>query len=592
MSITLLLAAAAFAGPYDLLTAPTKASTAADEYRMGQEYMESRRWLMGAWDNPAEQLRVERIVRRLISRSDRPDQVYTVTLLADTSLNASALPGGFITVNRGLLEALDDDELAFVLAHELSHVMLRHAVNRLNVQTATMSVAELQRARASGDKASAAARADELTLMMAGHSRQLELEADLYGLVYAVRGGHPAASAVTAMKKLQASVPSLSGVWTKAYSTHPEFDVRIAELEKGAGGVRRTAAEFDAGLSWLDQGRPEKAGPAFQRFLTVFPQSAGGWANLAVAELLQDPGAKSDPYAEELAVHRESGVVVRDASAVHRDRARDALEHARKLDPHDALTLALVGVLARREGYLDDAERAFDEALALEGESAAVWTGYGNVLAAKGKTGPALKAWERAVALDSSADGAWVNLARWYTTKKQKKKALAAWEAVAEVPAWRREAAAAITALGPKPKAVAAGAKAVAEGLALSTGPVRPGDPLSAAVAALGVPDVDLVDPEGGERAGRYLIWDVPGVAALAEGDRLVQLELLAPTALTTTSGWGLPCAPDLLLQALGPAPESRISGDYADYGWPERGVYAAVDGGEVWELRLEAPRP
>jgi len=401
-----------------------------------------------------------------------------------------------------------------------------------------------------------------------------------------------AASAVSAMKKLQASVPSLSGVWTKAYSTHPEFDVRITELEKGAGGVRRTAAEFEAGLAWLDQGRPERAAPAFQRFLTVFPQSAGGWANLAVAELLQDPGAKSDPYAEELAVHRESGVVVRDASAVHRDRARDALEHALKLDPNDALTLALVGVLARREGYLDDAERAFDQALAIDGESAAVWTGYGNVLAAQGKTAPAMKAWEQAVALDPAADGAWVNLARWYTTKKQKKKALTAWQAVAEVPAWRKEAAAAITSLGPKPKAAPVGAKVVAEGLTLASGPVRPGDTVTAVVAALGAPDVDLVEPDAGDRAGRYLIWDVPGVAALAEGDRLVQLELLAPTTLTTTSGWMLPCAPEVIVTALGPAPESRVSGDYADHAWPDRGVSMTVDGGEVWALLLEAPRP
>lgn len=584
LALALLLASVAHAGPYDQLFA-TKASSAADEYRMGQEYIEGRRWLLGVWDQPDQQVRVERIVRRILAKSDRPDQVYTVVLLQDTVLNAAALPGGFLMVNRGLLEAMNDDELAFILGHELSHVMLRHAANRLNVQAATSSVAELQRARGAQDKASAALKSDELYLMMMGHSRQLELEADLYGLLYSVRAGYPAAAAIGAMTKLQASVPSRTGVYAQAYSSHPEFGERIEQLAKGTQGLRTAAASFDAGLRWLAVGRPEKAAGQFQSFLTMFPQSKAGWANLAVAEMLQDPSQKSDPYEEILPLHTDAGVTVRDASTVRRDRARDALAHAFKLDEHDPLTLGLLGALARREGALPDARRYLEEAVAIAPWVPSLHVGLGNVAAAEGKMPEAIRAWEEAVKLAPDLAEPRVNLGREYTAKKQKKKAIDAWEPLVEHAVWGAEATAAIGSFEKRKaaKKPVAGARE-AEAMMFDGKPVRPGDPITA-LAALGAADVD--DAEDGVR---YLLWDEAGVSVLVERDKIVSLELMHPTTYKTSSGWALPTAPAPLLAALGAGEETYTYGTYVQRRWPHAGVTLSEVDGEVWAIVLEKP--
>jgi predicted Zn-dependent protease len=76
-------------------------------------------------------LRVERIGRRLASRSAMPNLPWRFRVIEKREANAFALPGGFIYVTSGLMNAVrNEDELAGVLAHEVLHVTLRHGANR------------------------------------------------------------------------------------------------------------------------------------------------------------------------------------------------------------------------------------------------------------------------------------------------------------------------------------------------------------------------------------------------------------------------------------------------------------------------------
>ncbi|HJQ71764.1 MAG TPA: M48 family metallopeptidase [Blastocatellia bacterium] len=75
--------------------------------------------------------RVERIGRRLAARSSMPNLPWRFRVIERRDVNAFALPGGYVYVTSGLLRsARSENELAGVLAHEITHVTLRHGTNQ------------------------------------------------------------------------------------------------------------------------------------------------------------------------------------------------------------------------------------------------------------------------------------------------------------------------------------------------------------------------------------------------------------------------------------------------------------------------------
>ena len=85
----------------------------------------------GIYDNAKLQATVEKTVNRLVAASERPDLKYKVTILNSPAINAFALPNGHLYVTRGLIALANDKaELASVLAHEMGHVIARHAAIR------------------------------------------------------------------------------------------------------------------------------------------------------------------------------------------------------------------------------------------------------------------------------------------------------------------------------------------------------------------------------------------------------------------------------------------------------------------------------
>src|SRR5262249_6051372 len=77
--------------------------------------------------------RVTRIGRRLAAVAPGARFPYEFRVVNDRSLNAFALPGGFVYINRGALDAArSEDEVAAVIAHEIAHVSLRHGTNQVS----------------------------------------------------------------------------------------------------------------------------------------------------------------------------------------------------------------------------------------------------------------------------------------------------------------------------------------------------------------------------------------------------------------------------------------------------------------------------
>ena len=156
---------------------------------------------------------------------------FTFRITAERELNACALPGGPVFVSLPLLEACQGnrDEIAFILAHEMAHIILRHAVDRI-VRDSLFSLLLQQSA---GRSAAGAwlGKVGQQALSRA-YSRENELEADSFAVSLLRTCGGDESAAGHLLEKLACgwSGPSVSPMGDY-FATHPPLAERIARLQ-------------------------------------------------------------------------------------------------------------------------------------------------------------------------------------------------------------------------------------------------------------------------------------------------------------------------------------------------------------------------
>ena len=97
------------------------------EIQMGKEASQQTIQSIGLVNDPSLQAYVSAIGKRMAAASERPNLPWEFHVADDASVNAFALPGGFIFVTRGLLTYINNEaELATVVGHEIGHVTNRH----------------------------------------------------------------------------------------------------------------------------------------------------------------------------------------------------------------------------------------------------------------------------------------------------------------------------------------------------------------------------------------------------------------------------------------------------------------------------------
>jgi len=158
---------------------------------------------------------------------------WEVAVFQDKTANAFALPGGKIGVNSGMLGvAANQDQLATVIAHEVSHVLAKHSNERLSQQKAANFGMELISAVASAKGYGSSALMGALGLgaqygILLPYSRIQESEADLMGLDLMAKAGFNPKESVNLwvnMGKAGGGQPA------EFLSTHPSHDTRIQDL--------------------------------------------------------------------------------------------------------------------------------------------------------------------------------------------------------------------------------------------------------------------------------------------------------------------------------------------------------------------------
>ena len=173
----------------------------------------------------------------------------------DRAINAFALPGGYVFVNRGAIEAADNEaQLAGVMAHELSHVALRHGTNQASkAQMAQMGEGLLGGLFGGGVSG---AMLTQLSAFAAGgvllrYSRTAETQADVSGTQVLYDSGYDPRAMAQFFEKLEAETKGKNP--PEFFSDHPNPDHRVERVDEEIqklGGIppnaRRDSQEFEA----------------------------------------------------------------------------------------------------------------------------------------------------------------------------------------------------------------------------------------------------------------------------------------------------------------------------------------------------------
>jgi predicted Zn-dependent protease len=181
---------------------------------------------------------VNRLGRWISLQSDRPQLPWTFGVLDDPGFNAFAAPGGYIFVTKGLVDRVDEAELAGILAHEITHVTGKHHLKALGAKArsgiATQLLASQVRSSAVGNFVSSQMLALGRDLYSKGLDRGDEFDADRRGVALAARSGFDPYGLPAVLQQLRTAAPE-NPLFSLTLSTHPPAQQRLEQLELAMG---------------------------------------------------------------------------------------------------------------------------------------------------------------------------------------------------------------------------------------------------------------------------------------------------------------------------------------------------------------------
>lgn len=284
---------------------------------------------------------IDKMGYSLIAHAGPTPFEFKFYLIKGTDPNAYAIPGGHIFITTGLLVlAENEQEVAGVISHEISHVMARHVAQmiekgkRLNIASMAAIVAGLL--LGGGGKASEAvvttamATAEALALK---YTREMEVEADQNSLHYMVKTGYDPNGLISFMSKIY-KLSLTAGPKIPLYlSTHPAIEDRISLMENllqmGPKPIEpfRTSGNFRKLQTkvFVEEREPHLAIHHFQSLVDSSPRNADAHYGLGL-------------------VYKKMGRL---------DKSIEALQSAHALAPNDVDVLRELGIVFFLSGKLD-----------------------------------------------------------------------------------------------------------------------------------------------------------------------------------------------------------------------------------------------
>lgn len=223
---------------------------------------------------------VSRLGAKLAAKAPGQAFPYQFSVIAAKEINAFALPGGFIFVNAGALAAAKNEgEIAGVIAHEISHVALRHGTNQASKAYLAQAGLDILRNIAGGSDADFGQIVERIggagaNMLFLKFGRTAETQADLEGAHIMGRAGYDPRDMANFFKTLEERSGGGQGV-PQILSDHPDPGNRVAainellpQIQMSKNPIHNTS-EFQqvkalliGGGSTLNQaGQPERVGP-------------------------------------------------------------------------------------------------------------------------------------------------------------------------------------------------------------------------------------------------------------------------------------------------------------------------------------------
>lgn len=228
-----------------------------DDIKLGKEVAADAEQQLPSCHAPKVDAYLNELGRKLISKLPTGGVQYPFEFhcVNDKEINAFALPGGFVFVNRGLIEAANNEsQLAGVLAHELSHVALRHGTSEATKAKAAQVGVDVIETLLGGNASGALI--TELGRFSAGgvllrYSRASETQADVMGTQVLYDSGYDPLALAQFFEKLEAESKEHNP--PEFFSDHPSPEHRVEHVEQEIGKlggqpkkVKKDSQEFEA----------------------------------------------------------------------------------------------------------------------------------------------------------------------------------------------------------------------------------------------------------------------------------------------------------------------------------------------------------
>jgi predicted Zn-dependent protease len=200
------------------------------EHEVGQDLAREIRHQLELDQEPQTEQMLNETGQRLAACVANKSRRFSFETVRGTEPNAFALPGGFIFVTRSLVELCQGnrDEVAFILGHEMGHVIRGHAMDRI---VSNSAIAAASRAAPIRGLLSGWLRKVGVQFLESTYSKELESEADKLGVrLVAAAGYDPRACKQLFARLAKLSSPPGQFDLGSYFSSHPPFKVRMQNV--------------------------------------------------------------------------------------------------------------------------------------------------------------------------------------------------------------------------------------------------------------------------------------------------------------------------------------------------------------------------